>query len=127
MRIGLAVDERDRTHETLVDEIGNADAAGFAAFWLGQHTSWDALTTLAVAGSRVPGIRLGTAIVPVFPLHPMALAGQALTVQAVTGNRLDLGIGVSHRVVVEGQFGHSFDRPARYLREYLSILGPLLR
>ncbi|GAA2814718.1 TIGR03564 family F420-dependent LLM class oxidoreductase [Saccharopolyspora taberi] len=127
MRIGLALDERGRSHESLVDEAGKAAAAGFPAFWLGQHTSWDVLTTLAVAGSAVPGIRLGTAIVPTYPRHPLALAGQALTVQAVTGNRLDLGVGLSHQVVIEGQFGLSFDKPARHLREYLSALGPLLR
>jgi F420-dependent oxidoreductase-like protein len=55
------------------------------------------------------------------------LAGQALTVQSALGNRLTLGIGVSHKSLVEGVYGLSFDRPARYMREYLSVLTPLLR
>jgi F420-dependent oxidoreductase-like protein len=54
------------------------------------------------------------------------LAGQALTVQAATGGRLTLGVGLSHEVVIENVFGQSFDRPARHMREYLSILTPLL-
>ena len=86
----------------------------------------DALTLLAVAGSQVPGIGLGTGVVPVYPRHPMMLAQQALTVQWATGNRLILGIGLSHQIVVEGMWGISFDKPARYMKEYLAALMPLL-
>ena len=81
---------------------------------------------LAAAGAQVPGIGLGTGVVPVYPRHPMMLAQQALTVQLATGNRLLLGIGLSHQVVVEGMWGISFEKPARYMKEYLSILMPLL-
>ena len=65
-------------------------------------------------------------MVPVYPRHPMMLAQQALTVQSATGNRLILGIGLSHQVVVEGVWGISFDKPVRYMREYLAALMPLL-
>ena len=54
------------------------------------------------------------------------LAGQALTVQAATGGRLTLGIGLSHQMVIENVFGQSFEKPARHMREYLSVLMPLL-
>ena len=80
-----------------------------------------------MAGAQVPGIGLGTGVVPVQPRHPMMLAQQALTVQAATGNRLLLGIGLSHQVVVESMWGMSFDKPARYMKEYLASLMPLLR
>src|SRR5581483_9125574 len=56
----------------------------------------------------------------------MMLAGQALTVQQATGGRLALGIGLSHQIVVESIWGMSFDKPVRHMREYLSILRPLL-
>ena len=62
-------------------------------------------------GAQVPRIELGTGVVPVYPRHPMMLAQQALTVQAATDNRLILGIGLSHQVVVEGMWGMSFDKP----------------
>jgi F420-dependent oxidoreductase-like protein len=55
------------------------------------------------------------------------LASQALTVQAATQNRLTLGIGLSHQIVIEGMFGYSFDKPARHMRDYLNALMPLLR
>ncbi|RKT84746.1 F420-dependent oxidoreductase, MSMEG_4879 family [Saccharopolyspora antimicrobica] len=127
MRIGLCIEERGRTWSELLSDARTAAADGFGAIWLGQRDSWDALTALAVLGAEVPGIRLGTAIVPTYPRHPLALAAQALTVQGVTGGRLDLGIGPSHRVIVEEQFGYSFDKPARHVREYLTALRPLLR
>ena len=68
----------------------------------------------------MPRIELGTGVVPVYPRHPMMLAQQALTVQAATDNRLLLGIGLSHQVVVEGMWGMSFDKPYSYMREYLT-------
>jgi F420-dependent oxidoreductase-like protein len=57
----------------------------------------------------------------------MMLAQQARTVQAATGDRLILGIGLSHQVVVESMWGMSFDKPYSYMKEYLSALMPLLR
>jgi F420-dependent oxidoreductase-like protein len=74
----------------------------------------------------VPEIELGTAVVPTYPRHPMMLAQQALTVQAATGGRLCLGIGLSHQIVVESMWGLPFTKPVRHLREYLEVLMPLL-
>jgi F420-dependent oxidoreductase-like protein len=100
---------------------------GFASYWMPQIFGLDALTSLAVVGREVPGIELGTAVVPTYPRHPMMLAAQALTTQVISGGRLTLGIGLSHQVVIEGMFGFSFDKPVRHMREYLSILMPLVR
>ncbi|MBM3674566.1 MAG: TIGR03564 family F420-dependent LLM class oxidoreductase [Actinobacteria bacterium] len=104
-----------------------AQAQGFASFAIPQIFGADALTVLAVIATKVPDIELGTGVVPTYPRHPVSLAAQALTVQAVSGNRLMLGIGLSHQMVIEGIFGLSYDKPVRHMREYLSILMPLLR
>jgi F420-dependent oxidoreductase-like protein len=56
----------------------------------------------------------------------MALAQQALTVTQIIGDRLDLGIGLSRQPVVEGMWGQSFERPVGHMRDYLSVLVPLL-
>ncbi|MFC7041187.1 TIGR03564 family F420-dependent LLM class oxidoreductase [Nonomuraea rubra] len=127
MRIGLFVDEKGPSLDVIVDQSRAAATAGFAGVWLGQRDGRDALTTLAVAGRQVSGIELGTAVVPSYPRHPLALAAQALTVQEAVGGRLSLGLGVSHRHIIEEQYGLSFDRPVRHLREYLSALVPLLK
>ncbi|MFF5249880.1 LLM class F420-dependent oxidoreductase [Streptosporangium sp. NPDC000095] len=109
------------------ESIARGADDGFSSVWMSQTFDLDALTALAVAGSQVPGIELGTAVVPTYPRHPAVLAQQALTVNAALDGRLALGIGLSHQIVIEGIYGMSFERPARHMREYLSILMPLVR
>lgn len=99
---------------------------GFSAVWLPQSAGFDALTVLAVAGSQVPRVELGTSVIPTYPRHPVALAAQALTVNAAVDGRLLLGLGLSHRGSIEGTYGMSYDKPARHMREYLAALVPLL-
>ncbi|GGM84793.1 LLM class F420-dependent oxidoreductase [Thermopolyspora flexuosa] len=129
MRIGLYVtapsgpDAIDRLHT----EIVQAERDGFATVWLSHIFGLDALTALAVAGRGVPRIEFCTAVVPIYPRHPAALAQQALTANAALGGRLTLGIGVSHKVTTEDMYGYRFDRPARHMDEYLSVLLPLMR
>jgi len=126
VRIGAMFDV-GQSVDQVVEQVGGLRQAGIEAAWTSQIFGYDALTLLAVVGREVPDIDLGTAVVPTYPRHPLMLAAQALTVQAATGERLILGIGLSHKTVIENVFGQSFEQPARHMREYLSILMPLLR
>jgi len=129
MRIGILAAEPGGPQALgkLADQLRRAADDGFASFWLANIFGLDALTALAVAGSQVPGIELGTAVVPTYPRHPAVLAQQALTTALAVGpGRLTLGIGLSHKIVIEDMYGYTFDRPARHMREYLSVLLPLL-
>lgn len=130
MRIGIFLGdlagERSRV-DAAVTEARRFAEAGFTSVWMPQIFGLDALTTLAVIGAQVPDIELGTGVVPVYPRHPGALAQQALTVQSASQGRLTLGIGLSHKLVIEDMFGYSFDRPASFMLEYLQALSPLLR
>ena len=129
MRIGIfggdagqgagGIDELVKTVHEVADQ-------GFDGYWLPQIFGIDALTAFAVVGHQVPGIELGTSVIPTYPRHPMMLASQALTVQSAVGNRLALGIGLSHEFVIEHMWGYSFDKPVRHMREYLTILRALL-
>jgi F420-dependent oxidoreductase-like protein len=110
----------------LVSDFKTAKEAGLASAWVPQVFTIDALTAIAAAGREVPGIEIGTSVIPTYPRHPSALALQALTTQQAIDGRLTLGIGLSHQVVVENMWGISFEKPARHMREYLSILMPLL-
>jgi len=128
MRIGMSLTEPagPGALTALRDQLQQAADDGFASAWMSNIFGVDALTALAVAGSQVAGIELGTAVVPTYPRHPAVLAQQALTVSLAVGGRLALGIGLSHRIVIEDMYGYSFERPARHMSEYLSILLPLL-
>jgi len=129
MRIGTAVTEPGGP-DALTRIAGQLRAAaddGFASAWMSNIFGLEALTSLAVAGSHVPGIEVGTAVIPTYPRHPAVLAQQALTAALALGpGRLTLGIGLSHQIVIESMYGYSFERPARHMREYLSVLMPLL-
>ncbi|MBW8485607.1 LLM class F420-dependent oxidoreductase [Actinomadura parmotrematis] len=129
MRIGVFLSERGGK-DALLKLTGDLRAAaddGLTSAWLSHIFGMDALTALAVAAAQVPGIEIGTGVVPTFPRHPAALAQQARTVALAAGpGRLTLGVGLSHRVVIEDMFGYDFDRPVRHLDEYLSVLLPLL-
>jgi F420-dependent oxidoreductase-like protein len=125
VKIGL-YSARPQGLAAVVEEAAAAERLGLDSVFLPQLNAWDALTLAGLVGQRVPRIGLGTAVVRTFASHPLALAGQALTVQAAVGGRLTLGIGPSHREVIEGQYGLSYDRPARHVREYLQVLQPLL-
>lgn len=125
MRIGIGIG--GGTVDELVAQTERAAAAGFESGWVANIFGLDAITAIAVAGRAVPGIHLGTAVVPTFPRHPHALAQQAMTAWDATSGRFTLGIGLSHQIVIETMFGLDYGKPAVHMREYLSVLLALLR
>ena len=125
MDIGIGIG--GQTVDEVVAQAQRAGAEGFASAWTANIFALDAITTLAIAGRAVPGLHLGTAVVPTFPRHPHAMAQQAMTAWDATGGRFTLGIGLSHQIVIETMFGLSYDKPAAHMREYLAVLLPLLR
>jgi 5,10-methylenetetrahydromethanopterin reductase len=142
VRIGINIDGGRRLDE-LVHKTLDAHERGYVSAWLPQspgggprHSGgnrrrrhelfgYDALTALAVAGTRISGMELGTCVLPTFPRHPMVMAEQALTVQESYDGQITLGIGVSHRHVVEDQWGYTYDRTAHRMREYVEVLTEL--
>ena len=130
MKIGVLAGARREGYslDETVQQIAEAESDGLDSYWLPHISSagFDALTALAMGGRETSRIELGTAVVPTFPRHPLALAQQALTAQVATAGRLTLGIGLSHQPSIEDSMGLSYHRPARHMREYLSVLRPLL-
>lgn len=130
MRIGLyAGTTRDTTFglDDLVGFAQDAEERGFDTLWLPNIFGLDAVGACAIAGWETDHIELGTAVTPTYPRHPGALAQQALTTQAACGGRFTLGIGLSHKLVIEDMFGMSYDHRAKHMEEYLQIIAPLLR
>src|SRR5215467_6438814 len=106
MRLGVFIGDASglRTDvDALLANAREAEQLGFATGWL-PHIPWslDALTAVALAGQVTSRIELGTAVVPTYPRHPIAMAQQALSASAISGGRFTLGIGLSHQIVIEG-------------------------
>lgn len=130
MRIGImsgATEGPDATLDGVIAKAQRVEELGFSTLWMANIFGLDAITTLALAGGQTARIELGTAVVPTYPRHPVAMAQQALTAQAAAGGRFVLGLGLSHSIVVEDMLGLSYEKPALHMREYLEVLCPLLR
>jgi F420-dependent oxidoreductase-like protein len=130
MRIGLMIGATEGPAGTLDGLVASAkryEAAGFASLWMANIFGLDAINALGIVGRETAKIELGTAVVPTYPRHPFAIAQQALTTQAASRGRFVLGIGLSHKIVIENMLGFSYEKPAKHMREYLHVLAPLLR
>jgi F420-dependent oxidoreductase-like protein len=113
--------------DRLVARARDLEARGFHSLWMANALGLDAINTQTIVGRETERIEVGVAVVPSYPRHPMAMAQQALTAQAATGGRFTLGIGLSHRPIIDNMMGLSYDKPVRHMREYVSVLAPLLR
>jgi F420-dependent oxidoreductase-like protein len=130
VRIGIGLGEvggASADPDGLVAQARRAEADGFASGWLANIFGMDAILGAALCARETSHLELGTAVVPTYPRHPVAMAQLALSAQAAARGRFTLGIGLSHQIVVEGMLGLSFARPYSHMREYLAVLGPLVR
>lgn len=127
MRIGLNGSSLlfDADVGAVVDDIRTADVEGFSSYWLGQFNLLDAMTTFAAAAPSAPTIEFGTAVVPTWTSHPMAMATRALTAQALCGGRLTLGIGLAHKPSVEEGLHLKWEKPVRHMVDYLEVVTSL--
>ena len=99
-----------------------ADALGYESLWVTHGIGRDALLTLSAYAHVAPHAGLGSGVIPIYPRHPVLLAQEALTLSETRGGRLRLGIGVSHRPVMEGAIGLDMGKPLEVMREYVTVL-----
>lgn len=115
-----------REANAMLERTQAADAAGLNMVW--STVGGPAPDPFVVFG-RAAGettIGFGTSIVPTYPRHPLVMASQALALEQLAPGRLRLGIGPSHKPIIEGMFGLGFERPLAHLREYVGVLRSLL-
>jgi F420-dependent oxidoreductase-like protein len=125
LRAGLAI--RGLNPAETLAAIVRAEERGLPMVWSTVGgTNPDAVTLFAAAVAKTSKIGVGTAIVPTYPRHPIALASQALVLGALGPGRFRLGIGPSHRPTIAGMFGLPMPKPLEHLREYLTVLRSLL-
>ena len=124
-RVGLVVDGSNA--EVAIKTIVAAEDAGVRQIWMTQPPFWpDVLTTFAAAATNTSTVRFGTSIVPTYPRHPLVLAQQTLALYDIAPSRVRLGIGPSHRFIIEDMYGLQHRTPLAHLREYVEILHAAL-
>ena len=129
MRIGMMIGEgagESPNMDEVIRRAQRAEAAGLHSAWLAHIFSHDAIGMLGLVGRETSRIELGTAVVPTYPRHPVVMAQQALTTQAASKGRFTLGIGLSHKMVIEDMFGMPYKRHLSHMREYMAVMKPIL-
>lgn len=124
MRIGVIVEAL--SVDCLIGRTRLIRDAGIRSVWTYQVFGMDAITSLTLLAREVPDVEVATGVVPTWLRHPMVMGAQALTAQQATGGRFRLGIGLSHKVLIEDMMGISWSYQIRHMREYLSVLVPLV-
>ena len=127
MRIGLMIGPEKRHYREKVARLTRdalaAEQAGFTSIWVPQIPGdFDAFTMVTLMGHATERIELGTAVLPIQTRHPIAMAQEALSIQAVCEGRFTLGLGPSHHWIVEDMLGLPYERPAHQVRSYLEVL-----
>src|SRR5437868_3374974 len=124
-RVGLVIEAQDVAFA--INKIREAEQAGVQQVWMTQSVGMlDTLTLFAAVAEHTKQIRFGTSIVPIYPRHPLVMAQQAVTVDSLAPGRLGLGVGTSHRHVMENMYGLSMTSPLAYLREYVEVMRQVL-
>jgi F420-dependent oxidoreductase-like protein len=113
-------------HPNFLEIAQEAERLGFHSAWTAEAWGSDALTPLAWIGAHTSRLQLGTAICQLSARTPTAAAMAALTLDHLTGGRMNLGLGVSGPQVVEGWYGQPFSKPLARTREYVDIVRQVL-
>jgi alkanesulfonate monooxygenase SsuD/methylene tetrahydromethanopterin reductase-like flavin-dependent oxidoreductase (luciferase family) len=116
-----------RSLEQAIERVKLADSLGYEAVYLTHVAGRESLIVLTAYALASERIRIGTGVVPIYTRTPATMAQTAATIDELSGGRFTLGLGVSHRPVVEGWHGQRIDRPAAEMREYTNIVRAILR
>jgi F420-dependent oxidoreductase-like protein len=108
--------------DDVVAQAGRAYCLGVRQIWLGQQFDFDAIALAALVGAAVPGLGVGTAVVPMNPRHPLIMASLAQTAQAASHGNFSLGLGLGAHEPERRAFGTSWPNTITRLREHLTVL-----
>ncbi len=116
-----------RSIDSAIERVKLAESLGYEAAYVTHIAGRESLTVVTAYALATSSIRVGPGVVPIYTRTPATMAQTAATIDEISGGRLNLGMGVSHRPVVEGWHGQTIDKPVAEMREYASIVRGILR
>jgi len=108
--------------DDVVSRAWRAHEIGVHQVWLAQQFDYEAITLAALIGAAVPGLGVGTSVVPINPRHPLIMASLAQTAQAASHGNFSLGLGLGAHEPERQAFGASWPNTIPRLREHLTVL-----
>jgi alkanesulfonate monooxygenase SsuD/methylene tetrahydromethanopterin reductase-like flavin-dependent oxidoreductase (luciferase family) len=115
-----------RSVTSAIERVRLAESLGYESVYVTHIAGRESLTVLSAYALATSRIRVGSGVVPIYTRTPATMAQTAATIDELSGGRFTLGLGVSHRPVVEGWHGQTIDRPVAEMREYASIVRAIL-
>jgi F420-dependent oxidoreductase-like protein len=116
-----------RSLERAIERVKLAESLGYESVYVTHIAGHESLTVLTAYALSTSRIRLGSGVVPIYTRTPVTMAQTAATIDELSRGRFILGLGISHRPVVEGWHGQTIDHPVAEMREYLAIVRAILR
>ena len=108
--------------DDVVEQARRAYDVGVRQAWFSQQFSHDAISLAGLVGAAVPGLGVGTFVVPINPRHPLIISTLAQTAQAAAHGNFSLGLGLGAKAIEAQAFGTTWSNPAGRLREHLQVL-----
>jgi F420-dependent oxidoreductase-like protein len=127
MKLGLTAAGMGATVSIDIDLIREAEELGYDSVWTAEAWGADAITPLAWIAGQTSKIKLGTGIMQMPARTPAMCAMQSMTVDALSGGRMIVGLGPSGPQVIEGWHGVPYGKPLTRTREYIQILRAIFR
>ena len=115
-----------RSLEQAITRVRLAESLGYDSVFTTHIAGRESLTVVTAYALATTRIRVGTGVVPLYTRTPATMAQTAATIDELSGGRLTLGLGVSHRLIVEGWHGQTIDQPVDEMREYVAIVRAIL-
>src|SRR5437867_2107117 len=105
-----------------IERVRRAEQLGYHSAYVTHIAERDSMAVVEAYAARTERIVVGTGVLPIYSRTPVATAQAAATIDELSGGRLVLGLGVSHRVTVEAWYGQKLEKPVSAMREYVSVV-----
>src|SRR5262249_30499349 len=122
MRLALSLNYSGAAMSLDIARIAEAERLGYDSVWTAEAYGSDAGVPAAWIAARTDRIHIGTGIMQIPARTPAMTAMTAMTLDALSGGRFRLGLGVSGPQVAEGWHGQPFGKPLVKTREYIEIV-----
>ena len=103
------------------DEAVELEKAGLDCVWVAEAYSFDAVSMMGYLAGRSSRLEIGSAIVNIYSRTPTLLAMTAAGLDAVSGGRINLGLGASGPQVIEGFHGVPYEKPLARTKEVIDV------
>ena len=126
MNLGLSLFGNLTVNE--MSEIAvEAERSGFDSVWVAEGPGTDAFVACAEIAKNTSKIEIGTDIVSIYTRHPCVLASASASIDLISKGRFRLGLGASHRSIVENQLGLNFSKPVKRMEEAIQIVKTIIK